>query len=172
MCSRVYLLDGGRGDGGGLFGGRARGLENHIEALADAEDAAFALFDSPLAGGLRASAEEELEAGPVTLLRRVLGGAHVVVSRTSGGLGDVGAARDQGLGGRAPPRARASPRSRLRSRASPSPRSRPRWDRRRPLSKRRSGRGRWPPPPRLAERSRSSSLWRPRRNYGPAPRAI
>ena len=82
---------------GDLFGRRARGLEDHVEALADLEDAAFAFFDPPLPGGLRAGAEEELEAGAVAVLRRVLGGAHVVVLRTSGGLLDVGAARDQGL---------------------------------------------------------------------------
>ena len=33
----------------------------------------------------------------MAVLRRILGGAHVVVLRTPGGLGDVGAARDQGL---------------------------------------------------------------------------
>ena len=33
----------------------------------------------------------------MSVLRRVLGGAHVVVLRTPGGLGNVGAARDQGL---------------------------------------------------------------------------
>ena len=82
---------------GDLFGRRARGLEDHVEALADAEDAAFSFFNSPLPGGRRAGAEEELEAVAVAFLGRILGGAHVVVLRTSGGLLDVGAARDQGL---------------------------------------------------------------------------